>query len=76
LFIEFVEVVLVDDILSLVYSPMAGVPAGFQSLKGGVGVLWESERDVVASHDAVDSRQNGVQGNKSLKHDRESGNRF
>ena len=53
---------------------MAGVPAGFQGPKG-VGVLWNSEGDVVAAHDAVDSRQHGVQG-KSLKHGREWGNRF
>jgi hypothetical protein len=71
---RFVEVLIVDDILSLVY-PYGRCSGRVSRPQGGVGVLLNSEGDVVAAHDAVDSRQHGVQG-KSLKHGREWGNKF
>jgi hypothetical protein len=71
---RIVEVLIIDDILSLVY-PYGRCSGLVSRPQGGVGVLWNSEGDVVAAHDVVDSRQHGVQG-KSLRHGREWGNRF
>ena len=72
---RIVEVLIVDDILSLVYYPYGRCSGRVSRPQGGVGVLWNFGGDAIAAHDAVDSRQHGVQG-KSLKHGREWGNRF